>query len=192
MDKQGLFNDKRGLDLGGIMILFVGIIFALALLPAIFSSQNLMTDKQSISNESNNLQVAGCYTTIDEQVNESTTACNITLDQAPTTWKITECPLSGVSVFNTTVTLVDGTGYNLFASSGIIQMLNVSSGASATGNDTFGNIVSVDYTFCADGYNTSSGARGMARLIGLFAIIALFIWVAARSEILDFDAIRGS
>ncbi len=181
--------NKKGLSLGGTIILFIGIIFSLALLPAIFQSQNVMTDKQSVVNESNNLATS-CITGSDQSINESVTACNITVTNAPTTWKLTEgqCALTSVVVSNETGghTFTLNTDYNLFAQTGIIQMLNTSDTS-----EGFSNTTLVDYSYCADGYNTDSGARGIARLIGLFAIIALFIWVAVRSEILDMGTLIG-
>lgn len=180
-------NKKGQIGVIGIVTLFVGIIFCLALLTPIFDTQSQMTTKQVVSDESNLL--SSCYTG-DLQVNESNSACNITLANAPTGWKLTEgqCALGSVVVTNSTGGLVleEGTDYNLFAQTGVLQFLNTTDTTELAGNITLS-----DYNYCADGYNTDSGSRSVAALIGLFAVLALLGFVLDRMGIIDLGGIFG-
>ena len=71
--------------------------------------------------------------------------------------------------------LTESTDYEVFGASGVIQMLN----STTTFNQSMGNVVLVSYASCGDGYNVNSGSRGIARIIGLFAVFALFAFVIA-------------
>ena len=101
------------------------------------------------------------------------TASNFTIANAPSGWKITECPVSGVVYGNNTVTYLGTTNYTMYESSGIIQILPNAEPNVNNDNDTY-----IDYTYCLDGYNTNGGSRSIAGFIGLFALLALAVWVA--------------
>lgn len=164
-------KNKKGQTqlLGMLLVVFAVIVVGLALLVPVFNTQAQMTDKQNAVDETTNLTSVGCYTA-GGQVNESVAACNITVNGAPTGWKVTQCPLTNVVVTNNTGTVLTAeTDYNVFASTGVIQMLNTSD----TDSTSTGQNVKVDYTYCMDGYNVDSGSRSIARLIGLFTALAL-------------------
>lgn len=161
-------NKKAQMSLGIIIVAFMGIIVGLALLNASAAEVSISTTKAEITDETTNLSVS-CYTAADE-VNETEPNCNITVTNAPEGWKITECPIENVVVSNNTGTaLTLNTDYNLFASTGIIQMLDTVD-TNATG---LGENVLIDYDYCRDGYNTQASSRTIINLVLLFLAIAL-------------------
>ena len=167
--------DKKGeMNLGIIITIFIGIIFGIALLAPIFNTQAEMTTKITSTNESTNLDAVGCI--LVNTINETDSDCNISVLNNPSssTWKPTLCPIDAVAVINGsgTVLTVD-IDYEVFGASGIIAMLNTTD----TYNLTNGNVILVTYDSCGDGYNVNSGSRGIANIIGLFAVFALFAFV---------------
>jgi len=162
-------------DTGKIIMLFIGIIVVVsAFVPTIFTTQNKMTDKQAINNESYNLTTS-CYTTGGE-INESNSACNYTVENAPTGWEKNDpvCYISSVTVGNATDDpLTESTDYNLVADEGIIQILNTTD----TTSSSTGELILVDYSYCEEGYNPDAASRSVASLIGLFAVLALLAFV---------------
>lgn len=167
-------NKKGEMNLGSIIMIFIGIIFGIALLVPIFNTQAEMTTKMISTNETTDLAALNCFT--GSAIDESNSACNVTLLNNPSssTWKPTLCPIDGVSIINGSGTeLTDSTDYNVFGSIGVIQMLDTTD----TQNDTFGDSVLISYQSCGDGYNVDSGARGIAGIIGLFMAFALFAFI---------------
>ena len=169
-------NKKGQLEVGGVILIFVGIIVAVALLIAVAGTQNQVTELQSITDETTDINSAGCLIALG-QVNESNTACNITVDEwyPSGDWRASEsqCYLSSVVVGNSTTSLTSATDYNLYSSTGIIQILNTTK----TQNSSFGNSVLIDYSFCAEGYNKEGSSRSIAGLWTLFGALALVAFV---------------
>jgi len=155
-----------------VIILGMIILIGLAFITSTANTKELQTDKISKANEIDNLGTS-CMTS-KGQVNESSTDCNITVDKWYNDWRASHsaCDLENVVVTNSTgtSTLTEGTDYNLYAGSGIIQMLNTSK-TNSTGlldNQTY-----TDYDYCGEGYLTSSGDRGLANLWTTMMIIVL-------------------
>lgn len=168
-------KNKKGLAFGGIIILFIGIIFGLALLTPIFSSQNQMTDKQVAENQS--VSVVTGYLT-NETVNES---INYSI-YSQSDWKVIDCPISSVAIRNGAGTaLVADTDYTLDVDNARFSLLTTAK----TYPSTSLNLTYVDYTFCADGYINNSGGRGVTKLIGLFAAFALLAFVLEKSGVIN-------
>jgi len=166
--------EKDNLGITKFLLVFVVVILAVAFLTSISDQTNTVTSKTSVSDESYDLSTLGCLTE-DGQVNESSSACNLTVTNAPTGWKSVDCPLTNVVVGNDTTTLTLDTDYYLFASTGVLQLLNTTE----TENGTIGNDVYVDYTYCGDGYVNSSWGRNILGVnAGLFAVAILIIVVA--------------
>ena len=160
-----LKNKKGKLTVGEIVILFVGIIIALAFIPIIFNTQNTMTDKQVITNEV--IDISGARVAGGD-INES---YEFTVTQAPSGWKTTGCPLESVIYGNSSDDYTLTTDYVITASTGVLTLKNTTE-VYEGGNNTL-----IDYSYCADGYNTSSGARGVAGMIGLFSVLLLLGYV---------------
>lgn len=171
---MNMIKNKKGAGFGEILILFIGIIFAIALLAPIFNTQAEMTTKQT----GVNLSVSTVTAFIDiVGVNES---FNFTIYEN-SDWKQVSCPLSSVAIRNGVGTaLTADTDYTLYANEGVYSLLNTTK----TIPDTALNLTYVDFTYCLDGYNTNSGARSIASFIGLFAVLALLAFVLEKSGIL--------
>jgi len=154
---------------------FVLLLLAIAFLSSISDQTNDVISKALISDETTDISANGCLTA-DGQVNESSALCNITVTNYPTSWKIEDCPLTGVVVGNDTTALTLDTDYYLFASSGVVQLLNTT----ATENATIGNSVLVDYAYCGDNYVNESWARTiLGTNVGIYAIAILAIVILA-------------
>lgn len=174
-------NNKGQFNLGGVILMFIVVIVCVALLGQIIDTQAQVTDLQSVTDESTdlgscyvyNLSGTGLY-----EVNESNSACNVTVNNWYSDWRASEsqCYPSSVAVTNSTgtLTLTEGTDYNLYASSGLIQYLNTSN---TNNNSLADNVTLTDYDFCAEGYNKDSGARGIAGLWSLFAVFIILAGV---------------
>lgn len=157
-------NNKGELTLGGIVIMIMAIFAGLALLGGIFDQQAVMTTKAITTDES--IDIEGAYD--GGAVNES---YEFTVTNYPSGWKITECPLTSIAFSNSSgsaYTLT--TDYVITASGGNFTLVNTD-----LVNQTFlsDNITYVDYTWCRDGYNSDSGSRSIAGMIGLFGALAL-------------------
>ena len=167
--------NKKGLGFGGIIILFVGIIFAIALFTPILDTVGLMTNKQVVTNQS--VVTSTGYLSA-QLVNESINYTVFT----QSAWKIIDCPLGSVVVRNGVgTTLVLDTDYTLDANNGFYSLLNTSSTVPATAlNQTY-----ADYNFCADGYNKDSGSRNTLNLILIFSSLIILAFVLEQSGILS-------
>lgn len=155
---------------------FVVLLIALAFVLSIAGQTNNATQKTPVVGEAYNLSGIGCYQ--GGQVNgTSDPQCNITVTYAPTGWKVEDCPLTNVVVTNTTGTaLTLNTDYKLFASAGLVQMLNTSSTVVAA----MGNNVVMNYEYCGDGYLNSSWGRTVLNTnVGLFALAILAVVLLA-------------
>lgn len=164
-----------------IVMAFVFLIIGAALIGSVATSTNERTDKTLVYDETFDLEALGCINaTGGGMVNFTADAdCNVTLANAPTSWKIADCPVASVVVENTTAgtytALTEGTDYDLFASSGIIHMLNTAATDAGTLNTTY-----VSYNYCADDYLNSAWGRTVLGLVAGFfalAILGVSIWL---------------
>lgn len=166
-------NEKGQVNVGTLVMLVVVAIVGIVLATAIFNQQAVLTTKQDVVNESDNVTLGGCYTATLGQVNTSSAGCNITLTNAPSGWKQADCPLESVSLQNVSGdALTITTQYTVNATTGVISLINAS-GVNASVLDT----MLTDYTFCRDGYNKDTGSRSIAGLIGLFTVLALVAYM---------------
>jgi hypothetical protein len=160
--------NKKGATIGLLIMIFIGVIVGIALFSASADQVAIGTTKATATDETTNLTTS-CYTA-GGLVNESNANCNITVTNAPTGWKVTDCPLESVVVTNATGTaLTLSTDYNLFASTGVVQMLNTA----ATNTTNLGENVLIDYSYCRDGYNKDSSSRTILNIILIFLAIAI-------------------
>ncbi len=154
-----------------LILAFVFLVVGSALIVSIASSTNAVVDKNTALDESHD--ISGGIIGDLQEVNESNVASNITVTYAPSGWKINDCPLTNVVVENssagTYTALSEGTDYNLFASTGIIQMLNTTKTDGGDFNTTY-----VSYTYCGDDYLNSSWGRAVITTVpGFFALALL-------------------
>lgn len=168
---------RAQLNVGQIIVLIMGIVASIAIFGAVIDQTAIGTTKSVSADETTNLSTVDCYNPLG-QVRENETTCNITVGQAPTGWKIADCPIESVTVTNATGTaLTLNTDYRLTASSGIIRMLNTSA-TNTTGATGLADEVLISYSWCRDGYNKDTSARTIFNLVPLFAAIAILAFVA--------------
>jgi hypothetical protein len=177
-------NKKGQLGVGGIVVLVMGIVIALVILQAVFSSQTQMTTKTNRVNESLSLAAARTGTSINgTHYFNLANGCPFIIGN----WRLSDtsdCALSGVTVMfangtllaaNTDYVVNTTAGTNLAActqTQGDIRFIN-----SSTLGASMANATVVSYTYCGDGYVTNSGSRTIASLIGLLAAVAVLTFV---------------
>jgi len=160
-------NKKGQMTLGLIIMMIVVIFVGTALLSPIFNEQNTLTNKRAIVDEAVDISVAWLNST------DINSTYPISIAQAPSGWKVDRCPIESVTFGNSTDDYTVTTDYTLTASTGVLLLsTNGTDEVKQGGNDTL-----IDYTYCPDGYNLNGGARGVARIIGLFAGLGLVIFV---------------
>ena len=157
--------DLGGLTMGQIVVFFIGVIVILALIPQIYNTQAEMTTKQTFENDS----VTYAGTEAEGQINAS---YSMDLAKAQTGWRENECPITLSSVTNNNGTaLTENTDYTFTGSTGNFSLLNTYTANWTLSNGN--NLTLINGTYCKEGYNTGSGARGIAGIIGLMSAIAL-------------------
>jgi len=149
-----------------IIVGFFMIILGVVLIASVANSSDAVTSKVNIVNETIDLSTAR-----DEGGNGiNITSSNYTVTNAPTSWKVTECPISGVLYGNATADWASGTDYNFYAASGILQVLN----STITGTESIGtNDTYVDYTYCPDSYVNIAWGRSVLNLVAGFFALAI-------------------
>ena len=162
-------------DVNYLVLAFVFLIVGVALISSISANINTRIDKTVVYDETFDLDALGCVNeTGGGMLNGTDDAnCNITMANAPSSWKTLDCPLSSVSIANTTAgtyaALTASTDYNLFPAIGVIQMLNTASTDAGDFNTTY-----VTYAHCEDDYLNSSWGRSVLGTVpGFFALALL-------------------
>ena len=173
-------NKKGQMNVGAIVVLFMGIVVAIALLVPIFNTQAEMTNLQSADNET--VSAVGAYLGA-AAVNESFV---LTIYEQ-STWKQEFCPLTSVVIRNGAETVMaETTDYVIDEDAGTFTLVD----SAKTAPGTSENLTYVDYSYCLDGYNKDSGSRNIATLIGLFATLALMAFVLEKSGITNWTGIN--
>lgn len=161
-------------EINYLILAFVFLIIGIALIGAIATSTNVAIDKINVDYESHDISDAMFNDSASGwDVNESLAASYITVANNPLGWKSADCPLTGVTVENssdgTYTAVVLDTDYNLDASTGVIHILNTSDTDEEDFNTTY-----ISYTYCADDYlNSSWGRSVLATVPGFFALALL-------------------
>jgi len=161
----------------GILIAaFVMVILGVSLIGVISQQANAAVAKertvQAVTIPRNESFSNANYTV---NVSKSTAFTN-----APTGWKVLDCPISNVLVWNTTIAGVsDGlltvtTDYTVDAAAGTISFLNSTDlGGNADLGTVYNNLTNVRYDYCADTYLNSGWGRTVLPLVGGFFALAL-------------------
>lgn len=155
--------DGKGITIGALIALFIGVVVVFAFLPEIATQSSEMTTKNNVVNESIDISTARNGTG-----GVNLTVSNFTIANVPTGWKITKCPIESVLWGNLTTDKTVTSDYNFYAASGILQVL-----PSAIMTVDFINTTFIDYTYCLDGYITSSSGRSVTKLILIFSALGL-------------------
>ena len=157
----------------GILIAaFVLVIIGVSLIGVIANQANLAISKTRVTEAIAVPRNATTYT-----VNVSK---DIAMANPPTSWKVADCPISGVLVWNTTIagasdTLLGlTTDYTIDATAGTITFVNSTlMGTNATYGKVYNNLTNVRYDYCPDTYLNSSWGRVVLPLVGGFFALAL-------------------
>lgn len=174
-------NNKGQISVGVLVVLFVGIIVALALFNPIANTVGEMSNKQVVTNQSNDISSVFVNGTL---VNES---IELTI-YSQSEWKQQDCPLESVVLRNGAgTTLVLTTDYVLDADAGTYTLVNTAN----TQPDTSLNLTYADYSYCADGYNKDSGSRSILSIILVFAALIMLGFVLEKSGVIDLASVFG-
>jgi len=146
------------------IILFIGVIVALALMPEIARNISALSDKQIITNELIDITTARDAF----KLNNIDNSVTFTVDSEPIGWRQTECPLTSITYGNSTTDWTNEVDYNITESTGILNLYNTTATVRSVPNTTY-----IDYTYCNEGYITNSGGRGVAKLILIVAALGL-------------------
>jgi hypothetical protein len=170
--------EKAKSPIGIIIAVAVAILLGAVLVVIMAEQTNLVSQKTNVFNENHTL--VGCWNATGPkgQVDELKTGCNITVTNAPTSWKTENCPITSVVVMNATTsaksTAVESTDYNLFDTTGIVQLLNTTFWE----QNNVTNRTQLFYTYCGDNYVDSSWGRTVLNMTPGFFILGILIGTA--------------
>jgi len=163
--------NKKGQEVAGVgelVFIFIAIIIGIAMISSIINTQDLVTEKQTMVNDS--ITYSGLSD--EDQINES---LQFNVTKAQSDWRTTSCPISSYTFTNSTGTEYEETTDYVFTPAyGNFTLVNTAKVNASMQSD---NKTYVSYSYCDTGYNTSSSSRGVARLWGIFG--ALIILSAA-------------
>lgn len=148
-----------------ILLLFIGIIFAVNLLNPISTNVQKMT--------SMNLVVSDLIDISNARIDggEINSTYPLTVTNPPKGYLQTICPLSDFQYGNNTANWTLNTDYVINLSSGILYVNNTDATNGSTGIS--GNTTQATYHYCQEGYIPNSAGRDIARLILILATIGL-------------------
>ena len=165
MDKKA----QQAMAIGTFVILFIGIIIAIALLPSIANSQNLITEKQTVTNETLDITSA--------RINDTDVNSSVVFDvgkyaEIREGWQDQgDCPMTGFAMINESGTaMTSGTDYVISGSGG---NLTLRSEIGIVNGSIGSNTTYITYSYCDDGYATSGATRSIAEFIMIFAALGL-------------------
>jgi len=149
---------------GKLTLAFVTLLIGVVLIGTVATQGNLKVDKLVIADESHAF-------TVDSGVDINTTTA-YTVTNAPTGWKIADCPLTSIVISNVTgVALTETTDYTITESTGVYYLKNTTATVAMVGTD---NNTYIDYTYCGDDYmNLQWGRTGIKLVPGFFALAIL-------------------
>ncbi len=170
-------NRKAQMSIGLIFMSFLGVMVGIALMGQVINDQYKLTHKLTVINDS---LLYAAPVAEDSQINE-TYQMNVT--KVLTDWRSSGCPLSGITVTNSSGTEYDvNTDYVLTTSRGNLTLKNTAKVNASVASD---NLTYVSYSYCDPGYNKDASARSIASLFTLFmamGIAALGYFVGKKAE----------
>jgi hypothetical protein len=162
---------------GGVLILFIGVIIALAFFPIITNSNGIETGTFYVTNQTFN--ITNAYNAIGVIPNSTSLNAQITLNGANV-----QGGFSNIVLGNQTRNTTQGTDWIIteptsIGQNGVIQVLN-SSVTNGLGN---GSLISVWYNYNMVGYAPNNGSQAISGLIAFFAALAIIIFAMRYSII---------
>jgi hypothetical protein len=152
-----------------LILAFVTLMLGVVLIGTIASNGLAVTEKTYVADETSSFATARIYGAANN-IDETNASANVTVTNAPTGWKVQDCPLTSVAVGNSSTDFTLDTDYHLYASSGIVHLKNTTNWINTPGNSTY-----IDYRYCGDGYLNLSWGRTLLNLIGGFFAIAILL-----------------
>lgn len=169
-------------SVGIIIATAVALLLGVVLISIIADTTITSTDKRT---STDTISVAAAKAAA-RDVNDTT----FTVTYPPTNWETTDCPLTGVSITNSSgTTLTETTDWTMTKSSGVFNLVNTSTTAAAfvSNNNTL-----VTYQYCDTSYVNSSWGRTILNMVpGFFALAlllggAFIIYFVLREEGVNF------
>jgi hypothetical protein len=152
-----------------LILAFVTLIVGVVLLGTISTSVLQVNDKPIVVNETQAIGAA-----IANGI--TNTSYRFTVADAPTGWKMAECPLTNIAIVNgTNAALVKDTHYTFYPNNGTWYLKGAGTNTSKfwENNNSY-----VTYTYCSDDYlNVSWGRSVLSVTVGMFAIGLLIVSV---------------
>lgn len=148
-----------------LILAFVTLIVGLVFVSQIAVIGNAATGKTSVADESH---------IIVKNVTDINTTYVYTITNYPTGWKTTDCPITSVTLSNSSGTAFTvTTDYVFTAAAGTFTLKNTSAVLLTADNLTY-----VDYIYCGDDYLNLSWGRTFINLVpGFFALTLLLVSV---------------
>ena len=144
--------NKKGATLGMLIIMFIGIIVALALFAGTFESVGNMRNIR---------------TTVNESITTAAINGTVTLTGRENTTVIVVSNTTGIFTNNFTVTTTNSAG-------ALAILLKTTDAAGVAGSNS--TTMNVSYSYKPQGYNDSSGARGIIVIIMIMASLAIAVF----------------
>ena len=155
-----------------LILAFVTLIIGVLLITQISTSVNDKTATVDVVGETHKTTMVA---------NNVSDVVAYTVTNAPTGWKVNDCPLTNFAIKNASgTTLTVTTDYTVTASTGVYYVKNTTATNKASGFfNPANNYTYVDYTYCGDEYMNVGWGRTVMNIVpGFFAIALLLVAVA--------------
>jgi hypothetical protein len=149
-----------------LLMAFVTLLVGVILIGTVATEGLGKTEKTIVLNEQHALVIN------DGSINET---YNYTVNNPPTSWKITDCPITNLEVMNGTddIAFTEGVDYYEDLTAGTFYFQNSSTTVAMIGDD---NSTYVNYDYCGDDYmNLGWGRTSINLIAGFFAIAILMV-----------------
>lgn len=172
-------------SIGLLLAAFVMIIVGASIIGIIATSTQSVTTTTPIASELITLTAA----TEPMAINDTVT---YTVTNAPTGWKVDQCPLTNFAIKNSTGSaLTVTTDYTPTLSAGTFQLINTAAVNTSSGMNT-SLAAYASYNYCPDGYITESWGRTVLNLVpGFFALALMAIGVGLFYGVMKHEGLMG-
>ena len=149
-----------------LILAFISIIIGVVLIGSVSTESQARTTTAGIVDESISIATARLV------ANNINTTKEFTITNAPTGWKVNDCPITNFVLTNASGTTLSG-NYTFTAASGKFTVANNTFMVTGGGGN---NGTLADYNYCADSYMNLSWGRTVINLVpGFFALAILFV-----------------
>lgn len=175
-------------NIGLLIAAFVLIIVGASLIGVIATEEQIVTTKTIVSNETHNVLPTIATGRNATEINETIT---YTLTNAPTGWKLYDCPITTFTLTNSSGTeFTDTTDYIVNLTAGTLTLVDSATALvtlTVTNNNTYAT-----YGYCADGYMNAGWGRSVLDLVpGFFALAVMGIGIALFYGVMKNEGLLG-